>query len=153
MKPPPPPSPSPDMPPARGNPPSRSSKSFSQGRPPATIGPGPQSRTPLPMQNVSRDDSTIQNGKLGRPPPPPIRTVSHSRNAPPPPPGGGSRRPSQPPPPPPGPRPNRDLPPPPPPSHQLQDNSGKFNIFHLQKCLVGARKLTPVKMQIVETWL
>ena len=33
----------------------RSSKSFSQGRPPATIGPGPQSRTPLPMQQqVSR---------------------------------------------------------------------------------------------------
>ena len=146
MKPPPPPSPGQDSL-ARGHPPSRSSKSFSQGRPSATIGPGPQSRAPLPMQNVSRvsnsnnfnwdykfvtylnnsqDDTSIQNGKLSKPPPPPVRTVS--RGAPPPPPGG-SRRPSQPPPPPPahpsqppppppsGKPPTRDLPPPPPPTH------------------------------------
>ena len=32
----------------------------------------------------------------------------------------------------------------------LLENSGKFNIFHLQKCLVGARKLTPVKMQVTD---
>jgi len=114
MKPPPPPSSAQEPPPPPRNPPSRSSKSFSQARPPATIGPGPQSRTPLPMQGVSRDDSSIQNGKLSRPPPPPVRTVS--RGAPPPPPG--SKRPSQPPPPPPSHgRPIRDLPPPPPPSH------------------------------------
>merc|ERR550519_3288691 len=107
MKPPPPPTSS--LQPPR-HPPSRSSKSFSQGRPAATVGPGPQSRTPLPMQRVSQDDTSIQNGKLSRPPPPPVRTVS--RGAPPPPPG--SKRPSQPPPPP----DRRDLPPPPPPSHQ-----------------------------------
>ena len=130
---PPPPPPSHD-PQAKRHPPSRSSKSFSQGRPPATIGPGPQSRTPLPIQRVSQvssdreterergrvktltklclqDDTSIQNGKLSKPPPPPVRTVSRQ----PPPPPGGSRRPSQPPPPPPD---RRDLPPPPPPSHQ-----------------------------------
>jgi len=107
MKPPPPPSP-------HGAPPSRASKSFSQHRPPATIGPGPKERTPLPMQPASRDDTSIQNGKI-KPPPPPVRTVSRPPPLPP-----SNKRPSQPPPPPPSHSariPMRDLPPPPPPNH------------------------------------
>merc|ERR1712106_695079 len=127
-KPPPPPSPKTAPPPIPQNksnlhstlrhPPSRAtSKSFNTGRAPATFGPGPQGRTPLPGSLVSQDDSSIRNGQLSKPPPPPARTVSQptSRGAPPPPPT--NKRPSQPPPPPPTnpPRPpTRELPPPPP---------------------------------------
>lgn len=109
------------------NPPSRASKSFNTGRSPATIGAGPQGRTPLPNRG-SQDDIQVQNGHLNAPPPPPVRTVSqtqlgggggssrHVSRPPPPPPVG--KRPSQPPPPPPShppPPPSRALPPPPPP--------------------------------------
>jgi len=128
-KPPPPPSPKTAPPPVPQNksnlhhstlrnPPSRAtSKSFNTSRPPATIGPGPQGRTPLPGTRVSQDDTSIRNGQLSKPPPPPVRTVSQTttRGAPPPPPT--NKRPSQPPPPPPSnpPKPpTRDLPPPPP---------------------------------------